>query len=89
MEKKMFGKRGTLDSAKEGALKIFRLIRSSVSGDSSPSSHMDASEDLGQSHTFNLQAHIASNQRLHEIETERAMMLHQLRHERWKAGGPL
>jgi hypothetical protein len=39
--------------------------------------------------SLNLQAYTLARQRMHEIETQKAMVVSILRYEKWKAGGPL
>jgi hypothetical protein len=39
--------------------------------------------------SLNLQAYTLAKQRIHEIETQKAMTISLSRHEKWKAGGPL
>ena len=46
-------------------------------------------QDAEQPKTFNCDAYILANQRMHEIETQKAMLVSLSRHDRWKAGGPL
>jgi len=86
MEWKTFGKRARLGAARNEVLKIFRMIHSSGSEDSTVCPSL--AEDRATRKTFNVQAYLISKQRMHEIETEKAMVLSALRHERWKAGGP-
>ena len=38
--------------------------------------------------TFNVQAYLLANQRMHEIEGQKAMVILISRHQSWKAGGP-
>ena len=84
MKWKMFGLGGKLGSTKE---QVFNLIRAIGKSDLNASS--DANEDLRQPDSFNLQAHIIAKQRMHEIEGQKAKIIHELRHEFWKAGGPI
>jgi len=85
MERKMFGPGGRFGSPKQRVLKMFRLIR----GSGSVSSYTDSNEEQTQISTYNPQGHKIAHQRMHEIETIKAMMIAQSRHERWKAGGPV
>ena len=48
-----------------------------------------STEDQEQTKTLNLQAYIIANRRLHEVETEKAMIASLSRHDKWKAGGPV
>jgi len=89
MERKMFGPGGRFGSPKERVLKIFRVIRGSETPDLGVSSHADANEDQGQPNTYNPQAYKAVDQRMHEVEAMKAMVISESRHDRWKAGGPL
>jgi len=87
MKWKMFELGGRLGSTKEQVFKVFSLIRAiGKRGLNAPS---DANEDLKQPNSFNLQAYIIAKQRMHEIEGQKAMIIHELRHEFWKAGGPV
>ena len=74
---KMFGLGGRLGSTKEQVFKGFRLIRAIGMRDLNASSAAD--EDLKQPNNFNPQAYIIAKQRMHEIEGEKAMILHELR----------
>ena len=85
MERKMFGPGGRFGSPKQRVLKMFRMIR----GSESVSSYTDANGEQGQLNTYNPLAHKTAQKRMHEVETIKAMMIAQSRHERWKAGGPL
>lgn len=89
MEKKMFGQGSRFGSPKQRVLKMFRLIRSSSNGDLNASVCADADENLGQPSVFNVRAYLAAKQRMREIEMEKAMILNGLRHDSWKAGGPV
>jgi hypothetical protein len=89
MEKKMFGQQSRFGSPIQRVLKMFRLIRSSGRGDLNACFGVDASGDLGQPYVFNVRAYLIAKQRMHEVETEKAMILKELRHENWKAGGPV
>ena len=48
-----------------------------------------STDDEEQTRTLNPQAYIISNQRLQEIETQKAMIASLSRHDKWKAGGPV
>jgi len=87
MKWKMFGLGGKLGSTKEQVFKVFSLIRGIGMRDLNASS--DANEDLRQPNSFNPQAYIIAKQRMHEIEGQKAMIIHESRHHTWKAGGPL
>jgi len=39
--------------------------------------------------SLNLQAYTLAKQRMHEIESQKAILISISRHEKWKAGGPL
>ena len=81
---KMFGLGERLGSPRD---KVFSLIRAIGKRDLGASS--DADKDLIQPNSLNPQAYIIAKQRMHEIEGEKAMILHELRHDFWKAGGPV
>ena len=84
MKWKMFGLGGKLGSTKE---QVFNLIRAIGKRDLDASSGAD--EELRQPNSFNPQTYITAKQRIHEIEGQKAMVIHELRHEFWKAGGPV
>ena len=69
--------------------KLFRLIRGIRMGDVDASLPMESSEDREQTKTFSSAAHVLAQNRMHEVETLKAMAVLQSRHDRWKAGGPL
>ena len=78
---KMFGVRERFGAPKQGLLKVVRLIRGSGS----------AGVQYKQSLTlepYYARAYAMSQQRMHEIETEKAMAILASRHQSWKAGGP-
>lgn len=78
---KMFGIRERFDAPKQELLKVVRLIRGSGS----------AGVQYKQGLTlepYYAQAYAMSQQRMHEIETEKAMAILASRHQSWKAGGP-
>jgi len=79
--KKLFGTRARLD--------LFRLIRGIRMGDMGASPRKDSDEDPEQTKTFSSDAYLLTKKRLHAVETQKAMVIFELRHERWKAGGPL
>ena len=89
MEKKMFGQGSRFGSPKQRVLKMFRLIRSLSNGDLNAAVCADADDKLGRSNVFNVQAYLTAKQRMREIEMEKALILRELRHENWKAGGPV
>ena len=69
------------DAPKQGLLKVVRLIRGSGS----------AGVQYKQGLTlepYYIQAYAMSQQRMHEIETEKAMVILVSRHQSCKAGGP-
>ncbi len=82
---KMFGTRERFGSAKEGLTKLVRLFRRGDFDASIP----DAKRDQRQLNALNPQAFIMAKRRMHEIETQKAMIIHELRHDFWKAGGPI
>jgi len=89
MEGKMFEIKGKFGSAKQNVFKVFRLIRGIGKGDLSASSYMDADKEPQQPKTSNVQAYLTGKRRMHEIETQKAMIIVLSRHNRWKAGGPV
>ena len=103
MEWKMFGIKGKLVSAKQKVFKVFRLIGAlgkegpnvssptpvfAVAPYESVNSLPNYSLARAQPKTFNLQAYTLAKQRMHEIETEKAMVISLMRHDKWKPGGP-
>jgi hypothetical protein len=72
-----------------GKLKLFRLIRGIRMGDVDASLHTESGEDREQTKTFSSGGHVLAENRMHEVETLKAMVVLQSRHECWKAGGPL
>jgi len=89
MERKIFGQGIRFGLPKERVLEMLRLIRSAGNGSLNASKCADANEDLGQSHVFNVCAYLTVKRRMHEVETEKAIIIKELRHENWKAGGPV
>jgi len=87
MKWKMVGPRKD-SSPRKAALKVLRLVRGSTNEGPCLSS-TGAHQDQRCSETFNTEAYIISNQRMHELETQKAFVTSLSRHERWKAGGPL
>jgi len=79
--KRLFGTRGRL--------KLFRLIRGVRMGDMDVSIRTDSNEDREQTKTFSSDAYLLAKKRMHEIEAQKAMVIFESRHDRWKAGGPL
>jgi len=75
-------------SPKEKVFKVFRLIRGSGNG-AFDLSQSNANQDQRQPETLNPDAYILSNQRMRELETQKAFVISLSRHERWKAGGAL
>ena len=72
-----------------GRLKLFRLIRGVRMGDMDASLRTDSNEDREQTKTFSSDAYVLAKKRMHEIETQKAMVILESRHCTWKAGGPL
>jgi len=68
--------------------KVLGLTRSSGKREVCASSRVYADQEP-QSNSYNVQAHMLSNQRAHEIESQKAMLISMSRHDTWKAGGPL
>jgi len=58
-------------------------------GDMDASLHTESNEDREQTKTFSPSGHILAKNRMHEMETQKAIVILQSRHDRWKAGGPL
>jgi len=78
---KMFGIKERFGASKQELMKVVRLIRGSRS----------AGVQYKQGLTlepYYIQAYAMSQQRMHEIETEKAMVILVSRHQSCKAGGP-
>jgi len=58
-------------------------------GDMDVSIRTDSNEDREQTKTFSSDAYLLAKKRMHEIEAQKAMVIFESRHDRWKAGGPL
>ena len=84
----MFGVRGKIGSSKDEVFRTFRLVRSLARRCAGPSSGIYENQDQGPPKSINPQAYIIANQRMHEIETEKAFVTKVSRHDSWKAGGP-
>lgn len=79
---------GGFVSAKEKVQKVLKLTTILENSDFAGSSSIYTSQGLRQSNTFNPQAYMVANQRMHEIETQKAMATIVSRHQSGKAGGP-
>jgi len=77
----MFGMKEKFNAPKQGLLKVVRLIRGSES------TGVQYKQGLTLE-PYYAQAYAMSQQRMHEIETEKAMAISASRHQSWKAGGP-
>ena len=84
--RRMFRIRRVSVSAKKMS-KLFRFFIKSKNGLDS-SSHVCASLELKQPESCNLQVQVVADSRMHEIESQKAMIMSLSRHEKWKAGGP-
>ena len=49
----------------------------------------ESGEDRDQTKAFSPTGHVLAENRIHEVETLKAMAVLQSRHDHWKAGGPL
>ena len=87
MVMKMFGRGMKHGSPKDRVLKVFRLLRDSktTTVPTSFESNKAAEQYMG----YNTQGYAVADQRMHEIEAQKAMIAHEMRHESWKAGGPV
>ncbi|MDH5375536.1 MAG: hypothetical protein OEZ21_03635 [Candidatus Bathyarchaeota archaeon] len=70
-------------------LRLFRLLRSGRMGDVDAFVHAGINEDREQTKTFNSNAYVLAKNRMHEIEAQKAMVLFESRHDKWKSGGAL
>jgi len=68
---------------------MFRLVRSLRNKDSIVSSSMDTNQETRHPRAHNVRAISLSSQHVHEVETQKAMLVSLTRHDKWKAGGPL
>jgi hypothetical protein len=66
------GPRRKIGSPKEQALKIFNIIRSLGNSHVQNGSRTHEGQNLD---TFNVQAHIASNQHVHEVEAQKTFVI--------------
>ena len=73
----------------KGKLKLFRLIQGIRMGDMDAFLHTESNEDGEQKKTFNSDAYVLAKKRIHAIEAQKAMVMFESRHDKWKAGGPL
>lgn len=70
-------------------LKMLRAISGSETRGFGVSSCGNVDEDQRQPASYNPGGYDIAERRMHEIETQKAMITMDLRHERWKAGGPV
>jgi len=86
MTLRMFGRGMKRGSPREQILRIFRIVNDPKI--ETAASCTDSSGDPEQYMGYNTQGYAVYNRRMHEVETEKTRILSELRHERWKAGGP-
>jgi hypothetical protein len=84
----MFGIKAKSGSSKESVSEAAKLVRGSGSRDVECSSCTYEIQGSEQTNAFNLQAYLSGKQRMREFESQKAFVLSEARHERWKAGGP-
>ncbi len=77
-----------LSGAKSGLSRLFN-IRSSKNNECECYPHTCEDQDKRKQSDLLPEAYMLANNRMHEIDAEKAMALVLTRHERWKAGGPL
>jgi hypothetical protein len=70
-------------------IKVFRLFGINIGSKEPPRSNRDDVHMPNQPKTFNVQAYMLGKRRTHEIEGEKAMVIAESRHDKWKAGGAL
>jgi hypothetical protein len=78
--------------AKEGAIilrHLTKLVFSAGKDNSCTPCSTETLQTSEQPEQINPQTYLAENTRMHEIETEKAMIMIAMRHESWKAGGPI
>ncbi len=86
MTLKIFGRGMKHGSPREQILKILRVVRDPKI--ETVASYADSDGDPSQYWGYNTQGYAVYDRRMREAETEKARMLSELRHERWKASGP-
>ena len=70
-------------------VKVFRLFGMSIASKEPLGSHGDVPTNMSNPpKPFNVKAYRLGKQRLHEIESMKAITISLSHHERWKAGGP-
>ncbi len=72
---------------KSGVRAVLRQLRGVGKEDFRATQNED--KDLEQPKIFDARVQILAKRRMHEIEAKKAMITSQMRHERWKAGGPV
>lgn len=72
-----------------GRLNLFRFLRSVKMGDTDASIHANSTEDREQTKTLSPDAYLLAKNRNHEIEAQKAVVLFESRHDKWKSGGAL
>jgi hypothetical protein len=65
--------------------KMFRLLGISQCFKEPSSSRGEKS----QARSFNIKAYLSVGRRMQEIQAEKAMLIWESRHDKWKAGGPV
>ena len=71
-------------------VKLFRLFGMNIDSKEPLGSLGDVSAHMSrQPKTFNVQTYLLGIRRMHEIEAQKAMVIFESRHDKWKAGGPL
>lgn len=83
---KMFGRGVKRGSPREQILRLFRIVHDPKV--ETVASCADSGGDPSQYMGYNTQGYAVYDRRMREAETEKARMLSELRHERWKASGP-
>jgi hypothetical protein len=46
-------------------------------------------EEKSQPRSFNIKAYLSVDRRMQEIQAEKALLIWESRHDKWKAGGPV
>ena len=71
------------------ATKVLRLLGVNLSSEESLKDPRDDPAHISnQPVTFNVQAYLLGKRRMHEIEGDKALVIAESRHDKWKAGGP-
>lgn len=85
MERKILGQGLGFDSVKAQMLRIIR----SIVAPRTLSASTCGNESQQQLSAYSPEVAIKEQERRHEIETQKALLIHESRHQSWKGGGPV